>query len=295
MVRTASRPPWNYDLMSAGYWLALIPTFLILAGIAQAFWRLIRKPNVLDMQNVGLLFLTGLFLYEVAFKASAYSSPKAFYASGMMVVVCLFAASGWAWITRLIPVSRPILAVGLTIWGLAIFCSFWIRPSGTQTRMRIVRGLAAQDLNDSAIQKALAYLRSDPANPELNQLLCHILIEGGQIEPVKKIIAAYFNGNDYRWWFVKARAAALEKNYDEAISCARTSLQLAPDYNYANYQLAAWLQVAGRKEEALVAGKEAVRVMPFSSESHAMLAKIASELGDEQEAAFHNRLVPILR
>src|ERR1700693_824334 len=40
-----SRTPWNYDLMVGGYWLALVPTLLILAGTAIAIHRLVRQPS----------------------------------------------------------------------------------------------------------------------------------------------------------------------------------------------------------------------------------------------------------
>ena len=38
-------PPWNYDLMTAGYLLALAPTLTILAGAAVSVWRFIRQPS----------------------------------------------------------------------------------------------------------------------------------------------------------------------------------------------------------------------------------------------------------
>src|SRR6185503_19323615 len=41
----AFRAPWNYDLMAAGYALAIVPTVLLLIGLAATLRRFVREPT----------------------------------------------------------------------------------------------------------------------------------------------------------------------------------------------------------------------------------------------------------
>ena len=60
-----SRPPWNYDLMAIGYWLALVPSFAVLTGGVLAMFLFIRRPSAEGflLLGFGCLVLWALVLH----------------------------------------------------------------------------------------------------------------------------------------------------------------------------------------------------------------------------------------
>ena len=54
VVTTVDRPPWNYDLMAAGYLLALLPMCLIAIGTILALRRFIRQPDPIWFLLIGV-------------------------------------------------------------------------------------------------------------------------------------------------------------------------------------------------------------------------------------------------
>ena len=54
------RPPWNYDLMCAGYLLAVLPTVLILVGVAASTVKLLWEGGSERFVLLGLAFAVWL-------------------------------------------------------------------------------------------------------------------------------------------------------------------------------------------------------------------------------------------
>src|SRR5262249_9349004 len=57
--------PWNWDLMAAGYWLAVVPTMVALAGAGACLWQLVRHVSAEWLMLLGLaasLLLAILFM-----------------------------------------------------------------------------------------------------------------------------------------------------------------------------------------------------------------------------------------
>src|SRR5205823_1505357 len=89
------RPPWNYELMVAGYFLAMVPAVVILVGVVVAFWRFVQKPSI---EWFVLFSLTGAIALGVVFmtlKVASYAQVKAFYGLAAVVPICFFGALGW--------------------------------------------------------------------------------------------------------------------------------------------------------------------------------------------------------
>jgi hypothetical protein len=83
-VDLVMRPPWNYDLMAAGYWFALLPTAAIVVGTAMMLLEFIRNPQPMQFLLLGLPSLLVLVLVYYSLKVPSYATAKAFYASSAM-------------------------------------------------------------------------------------------------------------------------------------------------------------------------------------------------------------------
>ena len=128
------RPPWNYNLMSVGFLLALGPVFLIGSGAFVALCRFVRQPLVDWFLLIGVsgAFLCALAL--MALKLPFYGQAKAFYALPVLLPICAFAVAGfdfWTGRRRLVALIALTLSV---IWIVNTYMAFWIRPNALQTR-----------------------------------------------------------------------------------------------------------------------------------------------------------------
>ena len=112
--------------MIAGYGLAIVPTWLVLAGAAVSIRRLIKKPQaewILLMGFSGLVILAMVFM---CLKVASYAQMKAFYGLCALVPFCALGATGWEVLTRERRWLRLTLGMLLLVWAMNSFASFWI-------------------------------------------------------------------------------------------------------------------------------------------------------------------------
>jgi hypothetical protein len=121
-----ARPPWDYDLLCAGAWLALLPTAGILLGIFRGLvGKDALKRDALGLSVVCLgVFLAafvGLFLLN-----PVYTTAKATYTLGLMPCYAVLLCAG---LERMCAgrISRALVYAGMTCWGLASYCAYFIR------------------------------------------------------------------------------------------------------------------------------------------------------------------------
>ena len=113
----AFRPPWNYNLMCAGYFSAMVPTILILTGAAASAVKLIREGGSDRSMLMGLAFLVWVGLVCLNLKVPYYASAKAFYGLCALVPLCFFCADGWDVLTRGRKPLRFVLGTILLVMG----------------------------------------------------------------------------------------------------------------------------------------------------------------------------------
>jgi hypothetical protein len=115
MAVLIARPPWNYDLMAAGYLLALLPTLAAILGGFVALIKFVRKPSPEGFMLLGLFYLTLFALVSISLDMPACALVKAFYGLPALVPFCAFASLSldqlWQWSGK-----RPVLIVGFCIW-----------------------------------------------------------------------------------------------------------------------------------------------------------------------------------
>ncbi|CCO24295.1 ArnT family glycosyltransferase [Maridesulfovibrio hydrothermalis] len=120
-----SRPPWNDDLMVATALLALIPTLLILIGIARTFFTPVK--SILN----GRMFLAGcIAIYFTAvtylyLNLPVYSTAKASYTLGLLPCYGILAAIGIQPLLKNL-YGRAISYGFLTVWGTTIYLTYFV-------------------------------------------------------------------------------------------------------------------------------------------------------------------------
>ena len=126
---------WNYDLMTAGYLLALVPTLIILAGVAVSAWRFIRQPSA---EWFVLLGFSGTLLLALIFMnlTVPHISRGESILRIMRACAALFLRRGWlggsdAGRKRL----QFALGTILLVWAMNSFASVWIRSNSAPTHV----------------------------------------------------------------------------------------------------------------------------------------------------------------
>jgi tetratricopeptide (TPR) repeat protein len=282
----AYRPPWNHELMAAGYLLALVPTLLIGVGLVLAIVGLLRTPSPQWFLLLGLAGGLAVGLLYQFIRFPYYGHAKAFYELTGMVTVCALGALGMDFVVRR---SRALgLALGLLcgIWACTAYLSYWIRPDsatartwvGLQQQMykrfadvetsfqeaeradphsipaRLAHGdfLAIQQQHPRARRLYEEILREDPANPEALFRL------GVELEA--------------------------QGNLSEALSVWQRTAQLAPDHPLLYGLIGNALARQDRIEAAISAFRQALRVAPVNPGNHASLGLLLARTGNIEEA-----------
>jgi hypothetical protein len=131
--KLAYRPPWNYDLMNAGYFFSLAITFLAIGGMMIS----VRQSHC-ERQLEWLVMPALVFSYFMAILCLTLLAPwaaevKAFYALPALVPFCAMVATGWNWLAKKSQVLRTVLWVVVIVWSCTAFTTFWIRPNNFET------------------------------------------------------------------------------------------------------------------------------------------------------------------
>ena len=162
-VRLAARPPWNYDLMNAGYLLSLGPSLLFLVGLALALIKFIRQPTPQWFVLLGALGLFSLGILYMSLRGPWLAMIKAFYAFPALLPFSALVVVGWNWLARKHCVLRVALWVVLLAWTFTVFAAFWVRSGNPE--VPLVRGifLAAHQQNEEAAASLSLALERDQA------------------------------------------------------------------------------------------------------------------------------------
>ncbi len=120
------KPPWNYDFLTVGALLALVPTVAMVAGVLCAF----RGACWLDRKR--LLFAVGaLAIYLAAMLRlflvlPVYSTVKATYTIGLLPCYAALGAAGLGMLLRG-PVPRATGYGLIACWGVSCYLAYFAR------------------------------------------------------------------------------------------------------------------------------------------------------------------------
>ena len=116
----STRPPWSYDLMLLGYWLALLPTIGVLIGAAQAFMHWCRVRDARWFLVAGMAFLMVVAMGYMNLDWPEWCQTRASY--GLPAIVALCAFGGWG-------LDRLAGRRGFRRWTVSLVVSAWVATS----------------------------------------------------------------------------------------------------------------------------------------------------------------------
>ena len=282
-----NRPPWNYDLMAVGFVLALVPTALVLTGLARAIARTFHEANFVRLLLNGLGWLFAFAIVDMALKVPSYSQIKASYGLPVLLPFCAMGALGFEYWASRGKLVRFVLGTVLGVWLLNVYASFWIRPGTAQTDLSSAAATALNPRWDpsEAIWKAehhhssnslamvwLSQLeaQTDPAQAvrRLEQALKH--------DPANGQIEAHL-----------AEDLALCDRLDEAVVHAKRAVELAPEDEFAA-QEACLVEFRHKNyQEAVAAGRHALSLNPADVVIHSQMGQALMNLRQMPEAITH--------
>jgi len=284
----ALRPPWNYNAMIGGYFLALAPSLLIVAGAATALWRLVRKPSTDAILLIGLAGAVAFGLVFMTLRVPSYAQVKAFYGLAMLVPLCYFAALGWEALTRGRRVVEAVMGSVLLIWVMNSIAAFWIVPSVPQhiyAGLREISGGKAR----AAEAEAMKAVQSAPSDATAHRFLAAVSSDAGRAEDALSHArqAVALSPADGGCHLQLAMILARQGQIEAAIPEVRRSLELEPENASAYSLLQACLAQVGRRDDAIEAARDGLAVDPLQADLHQALGVSLAQKEDMAGAARH--------
>jgi Flp pilus assembly protein TadD len=287
------RPPWNYDLMSAGYWVSLGVSLLVTIGAALVLASILRQPcgewllvfGMLSSFSVGLIWITVVLPY--------YAQSRASYALPALLPFSALAALGWDWLRRRRRAVGSAVWVLLLVWAMTVYTSFWVRRGNPATQL--VWGVAFTDEGklDEAIRRFQEALRLKPDDAEAHKSLGLALGRRGQIEEAMGQYqeALRLKPDDAEAHNNLGNALALKGQTDEAIRELQEALRLnqqgsclESEQAEAHNNLGIAFALKGQTAEAIRQFQAALRLKPNNIEAHYNLGRALDLAGQTDEA-----------
>jgi Flp pilus assembly protein TadD len=265
-ANVAYRPPWNYDLMTVGYWLALVPTMLAVCGGVIAVRRFLRDPSPQWFLLLSLGFLATFALVHGCFLWPSSGTAKAFYALPALVPFSALGALGFAAVQRRFPGLRPVVVISLSVWVLNTASSFWIAPSSSGTLIARVNSLREQGRYPQAISALMDGVESHPRDTEIRSFLVDTLLRtGANAEAGKQAeVLLLQEPRNSAGHFGSMMALALGGQISEAADHGWKALETAPGDVEIYEQLAKLLLRQENYGEAARVAREGLGMDPFS-------------------------------
>ena len=277
------RPPWNYNLMCAGYLLSLLPTLLLLVGVMTSLWQLFREPrsDIFIFVGFSLAVAMGLVYYNL--KVPCYGSTKAFYGLSALVPLGFFAAVGWNVVTDGRKWRELTIAILLTVWAMNSFGSFWIYDPVAQHVVTAMH-LWAGKKPDAALTEARKAVAADPSNAAARIALATALDDAGlssealeEAEHATEL--APLDGATH----LKLGVLLFKQNkLDRAIEEARLAVACAPENTQAHLLLS--VSLFYHNGDPVDAAREALAVSPYDAEIHHVLGAALARKRSSLEA-----------
>ena len=279
-------PPWNYDLMFAGYWVSLGISIVVIIGAALTLARLIRQIRGEWLLVVGMVCIYSLGLFWATLRVPYYSTVKAFYALPALLPFSALAAVGWDWLRQRRRAVGTSVWVLLLVWCMTVYTTFWVRSGNPATHL--VQGifLANQGQYPEAVKNFSIAVQLKPDFPEAHYKLGTALGMKGQIdEAIQQFQEALRLKMDYADAHNNL-GTALEKKgqIDEAIIQFQEAVRLKPENANVRYNLGTALGIKGQIDGAIHQFQEALRLKPDYAKAHDNLGVSLVKRGQIGEA-----------
>jgi tetratricopeptide (TPR) repeat protein len=291
----AWRTPWNYELMTSGYLLAVVPTILILTGAGVAVYNYVRRPST---EWFFLFAFCALVIYAFLLTtlAGSYAQIKAFYALSALTPLCCFAAIGWNALTRGRKRLQFVLGALFLVWAMNSFASMWVRESAQQHVYNAARWSFEPYLN-VAYSEGVKAVAADPTDEMPHRFLSVVT---AQLERFPEAVAhaeravqlAPLSSDTH----MQLSAVLMKQGQlERAVSETRRAIELGPENVFAYSVLFNSLLQLERIEQAVAVARDALKVAPFDHELHYSFGLAAGRAGDFATAAHQFAYAWLLR
>jgi tetratricopeptide (TPR) repeat protein len=278
---------WNEYPMVAGYFWAVVPSIMILAGAIVALVRLIRKPSSELFLLVGFSGLILIALIFMTLRVPSYAQAKAFYGLSALTPLCFFGALGWEILTTGNRGSRIALGALLLVWAMNSFGGYWIIPSARHD-LFVAEGFATAGEIERATAEATKAMDADPSDTSALGFHAEILSESGHPEEaIKEAERAIQLNPDNSDLHFQLAMAAVHIDMERAITEARRAIDLGPENSLAYQFLSDCLLRSRRYNEVIEVGREWLTVTPRDAAAHSALASAFVQNGELIPAAHH--------
>jgi tetratricopeptide (TPR) repeat protein len=283
-----SRPPWNYDLMAAGYLLALVPALIVLVGAMVSVWRLIRQPSAEWFLLVGFSGTLLMALVFMNLKVPSYSVEKAFFGLCALVPFCTFGAVGWEVLTRGRQPLQFALGVLLLVWAMNSFATVWIRANSAPTHVYLGTVLDSKGKANAALSEFAPAVDIDPSYTFARRFLVSALNNSGQtavaLQQAER--AVELNPQDSACHCLLGMMLAGQGQREQAIAEARLAVELDPE-NLSAYRLYSNLLLeAEHVDEAIAIARNGLVISPDDSGLHYTLGLALTQKNDLTAATY---------
>jgi tetratricopeptide (TPR) repeat protein len=281
-----NRPPWNYDLMAAGYLLALVPSLAVAAGLVVAVVELVRRPRAEWFLLLGVAAGLAVALLYQFLRYPYYGHVKAIYELTGAVPLCALGALGLGALARPGRAAAAALAVLLGTWACTAYAAFWVRPDAPATHNWAGVQLLALNRPREAEVRFRKAIAADPHFVPARINLANLLVRVNQRAWARQLIAEVLRDDpdDPDALFGLALFCQAEGRAEEALDRLRRVVELAPDYPGPHSVLGGLLLGQDRDEEAIAAYRQALRVNPSNAADHANLGLLLARAGRAEEA-----------
>jgi tetratricopeptide (TPR) repeat protein len=283
----AYQPPWNYPLMAAAYWLALVPTTAAVIGAILILKRFAGDPRPEWVLMLGLGILGVIALVQMSLVVPQRCVIKAFYILCALTPFCACAAWGLSWLWMRGGKMRPILICGFTLWAMTGLTAFWIPHHSSRAILAQAGTLRVEARFTDAAALLKPQVQQQFDNDELRSLLADTLMRVGDLhgalESAQMVLQR--KPNDAQAWTVRAAIESAQGQADAAMQDYRRLTEIAPGQSYCWQQLTRLLLEQGRIDEALSTAGEGLAADPYSADLHYFLGIALNASGKAGMAA----------
>jgi tetratricopeptide (TPR) repeat protein len=281
------RPPWNYNLMCAGYLLAVWPTVLVLAGAAAWGLKWLRTGGADRFVLLGVAFAVGIALVYLSLTVPYYAAVKAFFGLCALVPFCVFGAVGWDVLTRGRKGLQFALGLVLVVWALNSFVSVWVRSRSASTHVYLGTAFFSEGKNDAALTEFNRAMSLDPADAQAKWLLAAALNDSGNDKDALELAGQALkldpaNAIGHR---ILSTILFRRGQFKLALDEARRAVELGPEYLPARRLVVDCLVKVGSHEEAIDVARNGLVVSPWDPDLHFALGMELAQKDDFADAA----------